>query len=259
LNPSAENSVSFMKKIKDLLYIGKIWLKKLYVYPQERIVPGAQFDYDAYWKVKRQGNMGSLGSWQIKRIDLTCAIAQELGVKSINDIGAGAGEMLKVIKEKLKLERAIAYDSSEYALKYARDFGLEAKLLDINKSENLKFIEPADLTLMFEILEHVAGPEELLQEAYNKSAKGVLFSFPNTGFFIHRFRLFFFGRFPLQWSKHPGEHLRFWTLRDLKWWLKALGYSNYKIYYYMGLPLLKNIWPSMFAAGFFVEITKSSR
>ncbi len=245
-----------MRDIKDILYIVKEWLKKMYIYPQSSIVAGAQFDYDAYWKVKRQGNMGSLGSWQKRRMNLTHAILRERGGESINDVGAGAGEMLKALKEMLPLKRAVAYDNSEYALEVAKSFGLETRRLDLNKPEEFKNIESVDYTVMFEVLEHIAGPEELLRCVVEKSRLGVLFSFPNTGFFIHRFRLFFFGRFPLQWKKHPGEHLRFWTLTDLRWWLQAQGYRNYRFHYYIGIPILKDVWPNLFCAGLFVEMRK---
>ncbi len=235
----------------------KEWLKRMVVYPQNTIIPGKHFDYDAYWKEKRgEKYMGSLGGWQERRAILASnIILKEKGV-SVNDIGSGAGEVLLYIKNNAKLEKATAYDSSAYALEVAKSLGLETELFDINKSEQYSRIQPADFTILFEILEHVPGSEELLKFSYEKSDKGVLFSFPNTGFFIHRFRLFFFGKFPMQWAKHPAEHIRFWTKKDLVWWLKAQGYTNYTINYYIGIPILKNLWPNMFAAGFFVTLSK---
>ncbi len=233
------------------------WLRRMYVYPQKRIVPGAHFDYDAYWKEKRgEKYMGGLGVWQEKRAEIASNIIVGAGGRSVNDIGSGAGEVLLYIKNKAQLERATAYDSSVYALEVAKKMGLQTQLFDINKPEEYSKIHEADFTILFEILEHVPGSEELLRFAYDKSKKGVLFSFPNTGFFIHRFRLFFFGKFPMQWAKHPAEHIRFWTKKDLLWWIKAQGYENYTINYYVGIPILKSIWPNMFAAGFFVEIKK---
>lgn len=226
----------------------------MFVYPQSQIIPGMHFDYDAYWKEKRHEYMGNLGAWQRKRAILASSIIKKNDGKSINDIGSGAGEVLEFIKKHTDIEEAIAYDNSDYALEVAAKLGLKTKKLDITKSEQYSVITAADYTILFEILEHIPGPEELLQTSVSKSRKGVLFSFPNTGFFIHRFRLFFFGRFPLQWAKHPGEHLRFWTRKDLIWWLNAQGYKKYKINYYVGIPILKDIWPNMFAAGFFVEI-----
>lgn len=247
-----------IRKIKNNLYTSKEWLKKLYVYPEERIVAGDHFDYDEYWKSKRGDKyVGSLGRWQEMRAKIASAIISKNKGISVNDIGSGAGEVLSFIKHHTSIEKAVCYDSSDYALETAKSLGLETEKFDINRREYYSNIKPADFTIMFEILEHLAGAEELLKFAFDNSNKGVLFSFPNTGFFIHRFRLFFFGRFPLQWTKHPAEHLRFWTKKDLHWWLRAQGYEKYKVHYYVGIPILKNLWPSMFSAGFFVEIIKS--
>ncbi|MEK7177169.1 MAG: class I SAM-dependent methyltransferase [Patescibacteria group bacterium] len=247
-----------IKKIKNSLYTSKEWLKRMYVYPRDRIIPGDHFNYDEYWKEKRgEKYIGSLGSWQKKRAEIASSIISKSNGVSINDIGSGAGEVLLYIKNHTLIKQATCYDSSTYALDIAKSLGLETKKFDLNNKGDYSKIQLADFTIMFEVLEHVPGSEELLKFAYDSSRKGVLFSFPNTGFFIHRFRLFFFGKFPMQWARHPAEHLRFWTKRDLLWWLKAQGYENYKVRYYVGVPVLKNIWPNMFAAGFFVEIIKN--
>lgn len=245
-----------LKKFKYAGWIIKQWIKKLYIYPQDRLVPGQGSDYDAYWRGKRGNYLGQLGRWQSKRAGLAVAIILAHGGKVVNDIGSGAGEVLVVIKNKVGLESAIAYDSSPDALAIARSKGLITELLDINKENDWKLIKPADFTILFEILEHIPAAEFLLKIAYDQSRKGVLFSLPNTGFIIHRCRLFFFGKFPLQWIASPAEHLRFWTKKDLIWWLKAQGYEKYAVHYYVGVPFLKKIWPAMFAAGFLVEILK---
>lgn len=246
-----------LKKVKDFLYPSKEWLKRLYIYPQDKIVSGDHFNYDEYWKKKRGPNyIGALGGWQKKRAEIASAIIAKAHGKSVNDIGSGAGEVLSYIRNHTDVEKAVCYDSSEYALEAAKSLGLETKKFDINDKEEYSKIESADFTVMFEVLEHLPGAEYLLQFSYDNSRKGVLFSFPNTGFFIHRFRLFFFGRTPMQWANHPAEHLRFWTKRDLLWWLQAQGYEKYEINYYVGIPILKDIWPSMFAAGFLVQIIK---
>jgi 2-polyprenyl-3-methyl-5-hydroxy-6-metoxy-1,4-benzoquinol methylase len=245
-----------LHEVKYTLWVSKEWLKRMFTYPQKIIVPGAHFDYDSYWKEKRGAYMGRLGRWQARRVALAASVIKAAQGKSINDIGGGAGEVIKAIKDASGVSIATVYDISPYALEIAKSFGLKTNLFDINDEKTFASIEPVDFTILFEILEHVPGSELLLKSAYEKSRMGVLFSFPNTGFFIHRFRLFFFGKFPLQWTKHPGEHLRFWTKKDLLWWLKAQGYSNYRVHYYVGIPVLRYIWPNMFAAGFFVEVRK---
>ena len=54
-----------------------------------------------------------------------------------------------------------------------------------------------------------------------------------------------------------SEHLRFWTIRDLKWWLGFLNiYNQSKIIPYKRVPFLNKIWPNLFAEGSFVIINK---
>ena len=82
----------------------------------------------------------------------------------------------------------------------------------------------------------------------------MIFSFPNSGYYAHRLR-FLFGRFPLQWVVHPGEHLRFWTVKDVNSWVNALKMNFIKLIVYEGVPVLNKIWPSMFGQGIIIVIT----
>jgi len=108
--------------------------------------------------------------------------------------------------------------------------------------------------MILEVLEHMPNPEKFLKLIIKKAKRGVFFSFPNTGYISYRLRLLF-GAFPMQWRIHPGEHLRFWTYRDLKWWLKELElYDKSEIYVYEGIPVLNRLWKGLFGAGFVVEI-----
>lgn len=224
----------------------------MFLYPKLEI---ERVDYDAYWRSKRGENMGALSDWQLERADFVVRkLAGQRGV-TISDIACGEGAIAHYIGEKIGARKLLGTDVSEVALERARGFGLEATNLDIGLVEELKKIPEADYQILFEILEHVPHSEELLRAAYDKAGRGVFFSFPNTGFFVHRFRLFF-GRFPLQWRLFPGEHVRFWTKRDLLWWLSSLGFKNREVYCYKGVPILNKLWPSMFAAGFVVFLKK---
>lgn len=234
------------------MYRLKEWIKQMFVYPTLVLT---EVDYDKYWMAKRGENMGSLSDWQLERANFVVNILKDQSNISISDIGCGEGGILDFISKKIKTNRLIGSDISDMALERVKGFGIEANKLDIGKIEELKKIPQADYQILFEILEHVPHSEHLLNEAYFKSNKGVFFSFPNTGFFVHRFRLFF-GKFPLQWKLFPGEHVRFWTKKDLLWWLKSLGYKDYKINYYKGVPLLNKIFPSLFAAAFEIYIPK---
>jgi 2-polyprenyl-3-methyl-5-hydroxy-6-metoxy-1,4-benzoquinol methylase len=244
-----------LKKFKETLWRIWQWIKLIWIYPVTTIRPGTHFDYNSYWKEKRGSKyMGSLGGWQMKRAIIASRIISASGGGSLNDIGSGAGEVSKYIRDHTPINRVVAYDSSSYALAFAKEVGFEVKLFDMNNENDYSKLEATDYTIMFEILEHIPGPEALLKQASETSKKGLMFSVPNTGFVIHRLRLLF-GKFPLEWRRHPSEHLRFWTRTDLVWWLNVQGY-RYVIYDYAGVPIFKDIWPNMFAAGLFVEIIK---
>lgn len=244
-----------IKNLKEHFYFLKVWYGKIFLYPRDKIVVGESLDYDRYWEVKRGDDVGVLSDWQKIRADIVLSILSKDKPITIGDIGCGEGSILKYLTNQLFVTRAIGYDSSDFVLDKARQIGIETVQFDINKDEELVKIEPADYHLILEVLEHIPHSEKLLNIAYDRANRGVFFSFPNSGFFVYRLRLLF-GKFPKQWINFPNEHLRFWTDRDLKWWLKALGYENYKIFYYKGVPILNKIRPSLFAAGFVVYLRK---
>ena len=157
---------------------------------------------------------GALSSWQKARADfIISCLASDKDI-SIVDIGCGDGSILNYIKNRSLVSRAVGIDVSAAALEKARSFGIETVKADINNPSFLGAMPSADYVSLLETLEHIPGSEAMLKAAYGRAGRGVFFSFPNTGFFTHRFRLLF-GRFPAQWRIRPNEHLRFWTLADL--------------------------------------------
>lgn len=243
-----------MQNPKDSLYQGKEWLKQLFVYPALKY---KDVDYDLYWENKRGDLIGSLSSWQKKRADF---ILEKIdGDKnSFVDIGCGDGSVLKYIAEHSRTSSLVGVDISDVALSKAQLRGIKTIQADISEKNFLQKLPTSDYVLLLEVLEHIGHSEKLLEQAYKLSKKGVFFSFPNTGFIVHRLRLFL-GRFPLQWTLFPGEHLRFWTKKDLVWWLDSLGYREYTIHCYNGVSGLNILWPGMFALGFMVYLPKKSK
>src|SRR2546423_10933285 len=74
---------------------------------------------------------------------------------------------------------------------------------------------------MSEVVEHVADAERFVADAWAVTRTSMWVTFPNIAYFPHRLRLLA-GRFPVQWVVFPGEHLRFWSVRDFTAWLAAL-------------------------------------
>lgn len=237
------------KKLKEKLYPLKVWWRELFIYPKLKI---SDPEYELYWKERKSGSQKPLNSFQRKRADLVLKTIES--ESSVIDIGCGDAGILFYINQRKKLGRMIGVDFSKDVLGLAEEKGIETFNLDISSTEELKKLPQADYVFLFEIIEHLSNSEEILNWAFKNSKKGVFFSVPNTGFFVHRLRLFF-GRFPLQWRVRPSEHLRFWTVRDMKWWLKEQNYKNYKIHLYEGMPILNKIWPSLFGQGIFVRVT----
>ncbi|MEK7536888.1 MAG: methionine biosynthesis protein MetW [Patescibacteria group bacterium] len=232
-----------------MLYTLKKWLKELFIYPA---LKDNDPDYTLYWKERKSASQKPLNSFQKKRADFVVK-AIESG-SSVIDVGCGDGGILFYINQRKKLGRMIGVDFSKEVLALAKEKGIEILNLDISKVEELNRLPQADYVFLFEVIEHLSNSEEILKWAFKNSKKGVFFSVPNTGFFVHRFRLLF-GRFPLQWRVRPSEHLRFWTVRDMAWWLKNQSYKNFKIHLYEGMPILNRLWPSLFGQGIFVEIS----
>jgi SAM-dependent methyltransferase len=219
-------------------------------YPEIKI----NVDYNEYWTAKRGKNLGLLSDFQKERTNIILKHLENNS--SIKDIGCGDGAILKYIYKYMKFLRIYGVDVSDIVLGHISKMGIIPVKLDINNLNEIKNLPKTDYTLILEVLEHLQNSEEVLLELLNTTEKKLIFSVPNTGFIGHRLRLLF-GSFPLQWRTNPGEHLRFWTYGDIKWWLKELKlYNNSTIYLYEGIPLLNKIFPSLFAMGILVVIEK---
>lgn len=242
--------------MRNTLYLIKEFLVKLYRYPTMTLTRDV-VDYDIYWRDKREKGLGKLSRWPKQRADMALShMAKDVDL-TVLDIGCGDGAVLAYLKVYARVTRAIGVDVSEVALKKAQSNGIETIYAKVDPLKSLPQNLTADYVLMFEVLEHMINSEEQLRAAMDIAERGVFFSFPNTGYVHHRLRLLF-GAFPLQWQVHPGEHVRFWTYRDLVWWLKALGFSQYQIHMYEGVPVLNKIWPSLFGQAFLVYLPKQN-
>ena len=249
-----------MNKLKVFLWKGKEFIKGIFVYPKFQMNPNEEFNYDSYWDKRKKEvgeTFGKLNAWQAKRAQMVINFLSKARDITIADVASGSGNILKYIKDNVSTKNVIAYDFSPDSVKTAKENGLNAEILDVSNLDNLSTISVHDYFLLFEILEHLPNSELVLNKIYSKANKGVFLSVPNTGFVSHRLRMIF-GRFPMQWRQFPNEHVRFWTLKDMHWWLRALGFKKYKVISYMGVPILKNILPNLFAAGIFVYIEREN-
>jgi methionine biosynthesis protein MetW len=199
----------------------------------------SQMDYEHYWKVRAKPV-----HQPPPRISVICDLVEK--GSTVLDLGCGDGELIAALVAKRNVV-ADGVDISREALLLAEARGL-INLEQANlSSPAFKINSEYDYIILTEVLEHIPNPEDLLAKARGHFRKGLIVSVPNVGYYTHRIRLLL-GRFPLQWTLHPGEHLRFWTVCDFSWWVKLQGYRVTKVVPPpQGFPILYRLWPSLFA------------
>ncbi len=242
--------------MKYFLYILKNDLSNIFKYPKINTPEDFTIDYNIYWNTRKRNLVDKgekLSSWQLARARLTAQYIEK--GSTVLDIGSGGGAVLEYLRNTLDIN-PIGIDISSDSLHSLRTKNIKAIDIDISKPEQIEQIPDVDYIIGFEILEHIPNPENLIFLLKNKAKKGMMFSFPNTGYYAHRLR-FLFGRFPLQWVVHPGEHLRFWTLSDVRSWIPQLKIKLKYLTVYKGLPVLSKIFPSVFGAGIFFVLDTS--
>lgn len=211
--------------------------------------------YNKYWQ-SRSSRSATLNDFQFYRFNWF--INRVSKSFTITDIGCGNGAIIKKILDEKDIHafKINAVDFSLYALSKINDPRVSKYRIDFSDPKNIFRVPKTDYVLLFEVIEHISEAEDLLINSLTLSKKALFFSIPNTGYLPYRLRLLF-GRFPIQWKIKPNEHLRFWTLSDLRWWLTELNFiDKSEISAYKGIPVLNFFFPNLFAAGIIVKIDK---
>lgn len=165
-------------------------------------------DYDDYWAARAPSEVQPRYPIIGRQID---------DGSRVLDVGCGDGGMLQYLKEQRSDLRELGIDVSSEAVQRAKDRGVNASQTPLE--EIAARDERFDYVIMSEVIEHVAEPEAYIRQAWRLTGRALLLSFPNIAYWPHRLRLLL-GRFPVQWVHHPGEHLRFWSLKDFDPWLR---------------------------------------
>lgn len=193
-------------------------------------------DYNIYWKKRGHSGYkeryGIIDSWV------------ERGA-SVLDIGCGDGAALEYLV-KTKSIVPFGIELSSQAAQMAKRRKIPVKVQDIT-IPNFKLDRKYDFIVMSEVLEHIPNPEQVLMKLVGHFKKGLIVTIPNIGLYEHRLRLFL-GRFPVQWVQHPGEHLRFWSISDFRWWCDKMKLQIIRQEASNGVRLLHiyRWWPSLF-------------
>jgi methionine biosynthesis protein MetW len=167
------------------------------------------------------------------------------------DIGCGDGSLLLYLAE-TRNTTGFGVDISEFAVAHARQRGAACDVADVT-DPSFRVPTEVNTVIISEVLEHIADPEALLLRLRESGIQHVVVTVPNTGYLEHRLRLAF-GRFPVQWLLHPGEHLRFWTIADFKETAIATGYRVRSVLPALGWFPLARIRPSLFASQVVYEL-----
>ncbi len=202
-----------------------------------------------YWSL-RNADIDTLNSFQTYRVDF--AFPKLSGKKTL-DLGSGLGQIVHKLSS--KGVDVTASDYSDETIGELKARGLEACKLDLINGDIGEAFSQFQAVTCFEVLEHLPFPERVIQAFYASDAETFIFSVPNTGYYPYRLRLLS-GRFPCQWRAQPGEHLRYWTIRDMHRWLRSLGVQSYELVGYEGLPVFERISPNAFSMGMIVCIQK---
>ena len=205
-----------------------------YVFGARPPIRITDLDYDQYWRAR--GMHGVVDRFPI--------IASHLDrTETLLDIGCGEGAGLEYLQKATGV-RGRGIDISPVAVEMARARGLDVDVADV-MAPDYDMAEDYDTILISEVLEHLPEPERVIRVVSRHVRKRLILTFPNIGYFPHRLRMLF-GRFPVQWGWHPGEHLRFWTLSDYHWWLDELGFDVDEVRASNGIRGLARLWPSVF-------------
>jgi methionine biosynthesis protein MetW len=228
----------------------KEW-RNIFITPKFSVNSVMDRSYGKYWQKKSKFGGATLNKYQADRFHIFRNLLLE-GPVDVVDLGCGDGVITRLLAA-LDGVNVWCADISDECLDRLRADGLRSIKFNIKK-DDFSELPKVDFILMSEVLEHVENPEKVLFDALAVTRKGVIFSVPNTGYYKHRLRLLF-GRFPYQWKITPGEHLRFWTLRDMRWWLDCLNLSGCSRL----IPCTSRVgglFPNIFSRGMVVVVRK---
>lgn len=200
--------------------------------------------YNDYWGYR---------GWSInKKLKNREKLALKIIPSGASVIDLGCGNSLLPVSLKEKGANVHVGDISDKVLEGYKAYGIEGKVVDLEKINPDALGQKFDYMILFEVLEHLRFPEETI-EALKNSADNFIITVPNSAAYYYRFSLLFKGRFFTQWAYHPSEHLRYWSHIDFMDWLDAMGFQVVMAQATDGMtirgwfPRLPNLWKNFLA------------
>jgi methionine biosynthesis protein MetW len=214
-------------------------IRRVFASPAPRL---DKLDYDAYWANRSVDDIHP-------RFRLIAPLVPTAA--RVVDIGCGDGSLLLYLARE-RDAKGYGVDISTYAVDHARGRGVEAEVADVT-DPSFAVRPGTDHVIISEVLEHIADPEAVLLRLRHAGIRHVIVTVPNTGYVEHRLRLLF-GRFPVQWLLHPGEHVRFWTIADFRATAAATGFAIRRTVPALGWFPFARWRPGLFASQLIYEL-----
>lgn len=208
-------------------------IRRIFASPRPTL---GELDYDAYWSTR------SVDEHQ-PRFAIIAGLVPP--ASRVLDVGSGDGSLLLHLAAS-RSAVGFGIDVSSVAVEHARQRGVRCEVADIT-DPSVELPPDIDVVIISEVLEHISDPEAVLQRIRAHMPRRVIITVPNTGYLEHRLRLLF-GRFPVQWLLHPGEHVRFWTIADFRLTASVTGFALQRVIPALGWFPFARLRPSLFAS-----------
>jgi 2-polyprenyl-3-methyl-5-hydroxy-6-metoxy-1,4-benzoquinol methylase len=189
-------------------------------------------EHDQIASVKRKEDYSK--KWFIKALEL---LKQEkIEPKNVIDIGAGKGELLKILRDNFNNVNTVGIDYTEANLEALKQKGIQAIKVDLdnfNIEDYLNLKNKFDLVVCLEVIEHIFNTDRLFKffHLLLKEGSYFLISAPNVGSF--HFRLFYLLRgYPFG----ENHHVRFFNKNKLQQYaffngLDLIKWDNYHTFH----------------------------
>lgn len=157
------------------------------------------------------------------RIDL---FLERIGsdVKTFLEVGAGSGQLLEIIQDKIKNSYIKGIDLNPMAVEASKQKGIDCDLVDINqmsKKINRKF----DVIMAFEVLEHLPNPQKSVKNIFDiLNENGIFYgTLPN----YHGYDFLEIGQ--IYRNLFAPTHLNYFNPKSLEIFFKKNGFKEVEI------------------------------